>query len=206
MPKFPEVQKLLGLLADMGSDEVFMFGDKTCVDFVELFQTVNAAQSYGPILAQITGEAEGRQPNEIQGGAVLSALAHNPKLIAVPNFIMGCKLKSAELAKEELTLLETYGTMLLETNDKTKGHFKKTKIDGHEYLVLNLDGGMVPWDLRPAGEAQGDGGRGGRRPEGRQPAQGVETRGGPRASRQLPAGLDRFVVGLSEASWARASG
>jgi hypothetical protein len=147
--KNPEIQKILGLLADMGSDEVFMYGDKSCVDFVDLFQTVNVAQTYGPILAQITGEAEGRQPNELQGGAVLSALAHNPKLIAVPNFIMGFKLKNAELAKEELAKLEVFASMMLETNDKTKGHFKKTKIDGHDYLVLNLDGGMVPWDLLP---------------------------------------------------------
>ena len=43
MLKNPEMQKILDLLADMGSDEVFVYGDKNFVDFVELFQTVNAA-------------------------------------------------------------------------------------------------------------------------------------------------------------------
>ena len=44
----------------------------------------------------------------------------------------------------------------------TKGHFKKTKIGGYDYLVLELDGGMVPWDelpldrLREAEAKEGD--------------------------------------------------
>ena len=147
--KVPEVQKVVGLLADMGSDEVFTCGDKSFVDFVELLQTVNAAQNYGPALALITGETEGRQLSDIKAGAVLSALVHHPKLIAVPNLVMGFKLKSVDLAKEELAQLEAFATIMLESNEKTKGHFKKTKVGDHEYLVLNLDGGMVPWDLLP---------------------------------------------------------
>ena len=143
------MQKILGLLADMGSDEVFMYGDKTSVDFVELFQTVDAAQSYGPMLAQITGQTEERQSAQIQAGAVISALAHNLKLIGVPNLVVGFKLKNTDLAKEELIKLEIFAGMVLENIEQTKGHFKKTKVGNHDYLVLNLDGGMVPWDQVP---------------------------------------------------------
>ena len=67
----------------------------------------------------------------------------------MPNLVVGFKLKNTDLAKEQLIKLETIGNILLESNEKTKGHFKKTKVGDHEYLVLELDGAMVPWDEMP---------------------------------------------------------
>jgi hypothetical protein len=141
--KNPEILKALGLLADMGSDEVFIYGDKNFVDFVDLFQTVNGAQTYAPFYAVMTGQAQ--QAEQVQGKAVVSALAKNVKLIGVPNLIVGFKLKNVDLAKEELIKLEN----ILESFEQTRGHFKKTKLGDHDYLVLSLDGGMVPWDELP---------------------------------------------------------
>ena len=67
----------------------------------------------------------------------------------MPNFVLGFKLKNTDLAKEELIKLETMGNILLESNEQTKGHFKKTKVGNYDYLVLELDGEMVPWDQVP---------------------------------------------------------
>ena len=67
----------------------------------------------------------------------------------MPNFVLGFKLKNADLAKEELIKLETMGNILLESNEQTKGHFKKSKVGKYDYLVLELDGEMVPWDQVP---------------------------------------------------------
>ena len=67
----------------------------------------------------------------------------------MPNFVVGFKLKNTDLAKEQLIKLETIGNIVLESNEQTKGHFKKTKVGDYEYLVLELDGGMVPWDELP---------------------------------------------------------
>ena len=67
----------------------------------------------------------------------------------MPNFVLGFKLKNTDLAKEQLIKLETMGNILLESNEQTKGHFKKTKVGNHDYLVLELDGEMVPWDQVP---------------------------------------------------------
>ena len=97
----------------------------------------------------MTGQAAERRPRAIEAGAVISALAQTSKLIGVPNLVVGFKLKNTDLAKEELIKLEVFATMMLESLEQTKGHFKKTKVGDHEYLVLNLDGGMVPWDQIP---------------------------------------------------------
>jgi hypothetical protein len=145
----PEGQKVVALLADMASDEIFVYGDKKFVDLVHLFQVVNAAQSFGPAMAHLNGQAEGRKPEQIQGGAVLEALAKNTKLIDLPNLVIGFKLKNTDLAKEQLIKLEAIANSILESNGPTKGHFKKTKIGDHEGLVLSLDGKMVPWGELP---------------------------------------------------------
>lgn len=144
--KHPEMQKVVELLTDMTSDEVFMYGDKSFVEFFELLQDLNAAVSSAPMKAQLHGETEGQSPNEMQAAACISTLAQNVKRIGLPNLLLGFKLKDTDLAKEELIKLETFANLLLESNEQTKGRFKKTKFAGHYYLVLTLDGAMIPWD------------------------------------------------------------
>jgi hypothetical protein len=146
--KNPETRKIIDLLADMGSDEIFVYGDKNFGDFVELVQDVAGAMRYGPAIAQLTDQTHARH-SDAQVVAAISALVDDVKLINVPNFVIGFKLKNTDLAKEQLIKLETIANIMLETNEKTKGHFKKTKVAGHECLVLELDGAMVPWDELP---------------------------------------------------------
>ena len=145
----PEIRKIVDLATDMVSDEVFVYGDESFVDFFELVQNLVGAMRYGPIVLQITGQTAGETSDELQAKVLMSALAQNVDLIAVPNLVVGFKLKNTDLAKEQLIKLETIANILLESNEKTKGRFKKTKVGDHEYLVLELDGGMVPWDEFP---------------------------------------------------------
>jgi hypothetical protein len=145
----PEVRKILDLAAEMFSDEAFVLGDKDCVDFAALLQDLNVATSYGPMLLQATGQAEGRGPNQLQAAMAISALAQNAERIKFPGLLLGFKLKSTELANEELVKLETIGNIVLETMEQTKGHFKKTTVGKHEYLTFTFDGAMVPWDELP---------------------------------------------------------
>jgi hypothetical protein len=141
----PEVRKVIDMAADVVSDEIFIYGDESCVDFVQLVQNVMNDMRYGPMVMQATGQAVGP---DVQGKVMVSSLAENVDLIGVPNFVIGFKVKNIDLAKEELIKLEMFGN-LLETNEKTKGHFKKTKVGDHDFLVLDLDGEMVPWDELP---------------------------------------------------------
>jgi hypothetical protein len=147
--KNPETRKIIDLLRDMASDEIFVYGDESFGDFLALAQNLAGAMRYGPMVMELTGQNKGHNPNELQGRVLMSALAQDVDLIGVPNLVVGFKLKSTDLAKEQLIKLETIGNILLESNEQTKGRFKKTKVGEYEYLVLELDGAMVPWSKVP---------------------------------------------------------
>ncbi len=145
----PEVRKILDLAADMFSDEAFVYGDKDCTDFLELLQDVNVAMTYGPMLLQATGQAQDRAPNQFQAAMAISALVQHADQIKFPGLLLGFKLKSTELANEELVKLETIGNIVLESMEQTKGRFKKETVGKHEYLTFTVDGALVPWDELP---------------------------------------------------------
>lgn len=147
--KNPETRKIVDLLIGMVSDEVFVYGDDSCIDVLELLQDVQNASNYGPIVLQATGQAKDLNPQQLKAKVALSALAQHSDLIGMPNFVVGFKLKNADLAKEQLIKLEAIANILLEANEKTQGRFKKTKVGDYDYLVLELDGEMIPWDEVP---------------------------------------------------------
>ncbi len=141
----PEVRKLVDLAKQMVSDEVWAYGDDSCIDFLELVQNVMGAVRYGPGVMQAAGQAGDDAPAR----AVMAALTQNIDLIAAPDIVVGFKLKNVDLAKEELIKLETMANIVLESNEQTKGRFKRTKVGDNEFLVLMLDGSMLPWDQMP---------------------------------------------------------
>jgi hypothetical protein len=141
--KNPEIQKLIDLAAVMASDEIFVYGDNGCADFLGLINEANDARAYAPVLALAAGHP--LNADQMQTGAALSVLADDVKRINVPTLIVGFKLKKTDLAKEELIKLEMIVNTVLGMNEKMQGRFKKTKVGDHEYLVLALDGAMVPW-------------------------------------------------------------
>ncbi len=146
----PDGQKLLHLLGDMASEEMFVYGDPSQVKFVELAQDlIGAANS--PLVAfdEMFRMMPGR--HDARAKAVLETLARDVKLIGVPNVLFGFKVKDAEAAKEHLAKLERLVTEKLDEYElaKIKGRLKREKVDGVEYLVLRLDGGMIPWNEMP---------------------------------------------------------
>ena len=64
----PDARKILDLLADMASDEVFVYGDKKVVDLVQLFQIVNTARNFGPLTVLANGGIEGRRRSSCRPG------------------------------------------------------------------------------------------------------------------------------------------
>jgi len=147
--KNPEIRKILDLLIDMASNEVFLYGDSSATDFLELMQNNNRAVNLGRIAELAAVESDELPLTQSQAQILLAALAKTADLIGAPGLVAGFKLKNPDLAKEQLIKLEMMANIILETNETTKGHFKKQKIGDCDYLVLQLDGGMVPWDNMP---------------------------------------------------------
>ncbi len=148
----PEIQEIVGLLVEMTSDEVFFYGDESWVGFVQLMQAINGANQCAPLMILLAGQNENIDQDNIQAAMFVKVLSDNIDKIAVPNMIVGFKLKNTEKATKQLDKLEKLAAAALETQEKTKGCFKKTDIAGHQYLILSLDGKMIPWDELPMDE------------------------------------------------------
>ncbi len=152
----PQNRELIELVCDMFSDEVFFYGDTSFADFLELAQQIAGDMRYGPTMMQLAGQAKGIDQNELQIKLLLAVLSENLDLVKVPNMVVGFKLSDTDRASELLDELGEWVTTVEEakkraatalgSKQKIKDRFKRTKIAGHQYLVLSLDGQMIPWN------------------------------------------------------------
>jgi hypothetical protein len=142
----PENKELLALLGEMFSHEVFVVGDQQFSDLTSLFVQVGNAGR----IAQLEALLEGN----LQGGAggpyhYLKALDANRAKLKAPSLIVGFKIADAGRAKKQLARLQVVIEGVLARQPELKKRFRKTTIGGNEYLSLQLDGSLVPWDKAP---------------------------------------------------------
>ena len=142
----PQIATVIATLADMFSSEVFVAGDKNFVHLVELAQVVASTMRYGPILLEVTGNAGELEKDEVQAALLLNAVIENVDLIKIPNVIVGFKLSDTNRALQQLAKLELMAGAILGANPDLADRFKRTKVGEYDYLVLSLDGEMIPWD------------------------------------------------------------
>ena len=145
----PQVQDLMALLADMVSDEIFVYGDADMVDFFGLMQEVGGAMRYGPALVELSGRKKDLSKDDIQAMILLGVLSDNVDAVKVPGMVLGFKLEDKSRAVLNLGKLELIAGFALKQNPRFAECLKRTKIGGSEYLVLTLKGDMVPWDQLP---------------------------------------------------------
>jgi hypothetical protein len=144
--KQPENQELVALLADMGSQEVFFYGDQSWVGFLELATKINQGMQFGPLAMMASGGAAPGNMSKLQGQAVIKVLMENANLLRVPNLMIGFKITKADRAEAQLKRLEQLLKAVASHQPELKGRVKNTKVGEQTFLTLNLDGGMVPWD------------------------------------------------------------
>jgi hypothetical protein len=141
-----ENQELLALLGDAFANEIFFYGGQTWGDSMELMMQVQGASRYGPALLKATGKTRGLDDSKLQGLVVLNVLNQNLDLIKVPDLILGFRLGDTKRAENQIKRLQTLLGQLEEQAPPLKGRVKRTKVGDSNYLTLNLDGEMVPWD------------------------------------------------------------
>jgi len=144
----PEVKKSLAFLANLFSNEVFVYGGPGFNQAIELLQGIYGDVLFGgPFMAGISGEARGTRMEEIQGRAFVRALINKIDLIKFPELVIGDKVKDKALAKEQLDHLERNLKMALtQAPPLLRNRLKRTTIGGYSYLTFTLDGAMAPWD------------------------------------------------------------
>jgi hypothetical protein len=146
-------RKLLDFLADAASHEIFVYGGPNTLQFNELMGIINTGVNFAPLERLI--ETKGEEPDpKAQPRAILRAMAANPELIVVPDFVLGFKVTDTKRAQGQVERLETVLTALSNVAEMLKGRVKSAKVGGDTFLTINLDGEMVPWDNIPLKEIE----------------------------------------------------
>jgi hypothetical protein len=152
--KLPPVADLIGLAKDMFAQEAFFFGDEQYPTFIELLQNVGNAVQYGPMVAELSGDAEGVDKEKLQAKLLLTALAENVDSMVVPTTILGFKITDKEQAQRNVTNLAGLLTVACMAATQLNGAFRPTQIGDDTFSVLSLNGEMIPWDEIPLDEVR----------------------------------------------------
>ncbi len=146
--KKPEVRELLALAEDMFSEEVFFYADDKLIGTVDLLQqTFGAFQSMPLMMAMQGGPSQFDE--DMQLAVMLTMLGENLDLLELPNVVVGFKLSDKALAEKQLAKLEALATQAFAQVPELQGRFKRKKVGPGEYLVVELDAKMIPWDEIP---------------------------------------------------------
>lgn len=145
----PQVKDLLGLLADMFSDDVFCYGNADVGEVLELVQDVSNASSYGPLYFGAAGEADAMTPQEMQGKAALYALGKNVDKLKIPTMVMGFSVEDEERAILHLGKLEGFLGLLTLMQPQFAGRVIRQEVGDSQFITVTLDGEMIPWDEVP---------------------------------------------------------
>jgi hypothetical protein len=153
-PEFgkPENQELLKLLGEMFSQEVFVVGDNRFAELSEVFIKVSNANQ----MAQFEAMLEGRIEEQSNSRSGILELDRNRDRLRVPSLIVGFKLNDAKAAKTQIARLQTVLEQAIAGEPKLVGRLKKTTVAGNEYLAMQLDGSLVPWEDVPIAQFENE--------------------------------------------------
>lgn len=140
----PEVQRTLALLGDMFSQEVFAYAGPDVVDVADLFQKVRATMNVASVAAEL--EPQDGDKEKFPARLLLQTIADNVDELKIPTLLFGFKVKNRDRAVEAVGKLEGLLNLLTLAAPQMAGKIKRTTVGESEYLTINVDGEMVPWD------------------------------------------------------------
>jgi hypothetical protein len=141
-------KQLMHLLADSFSSEIFCYGSESWGDFVALINEVNNVTRYSQIL-KLAGKGKNLDDSELQLLSILKILDRDRDKLKLPDITIGFKLTDTKPAENQLQRLEDAlrGVIAIVPQLKAlRGKVKRTKIGANEFLTIQLDGELVPWE------------------------------------------------------------
>jgi hypothetical protein len=140
----------VAILKEMFSDEGFMYGGSDFAESMKLFMDLNSLRRPYIKAKETTGEEDSnkeKNPTEANVDRVLDILEKHADTFKVPTMVMGFRIKDQARAKRELDEVHSQLRNLLdESAPEIAAHLERNQIAGHEFLTLQLDGTMLPWD------------------------------------------------------------
>jgi len=135
-------KELLDLVLEVGAEELFVYGGNTFGDLLKVVTEVSNAQQFAPLKAL----TEGNDPSKAQMRAIALALQNKRALVKIPELVIGAKLKNPKTASAQIRRLEKILGGLEEVVPQLKGRVDRQKVAGGDFLSINVDGSLIPWD------------------------------------------------------------
>ena len=145
----PQWEDTRQLVRDMFSQEVFCCGDKNLIGALKLMRDLQNAMRFGPALARLSNPNLPGGDTSLQAKLALATLAARADEIKIPNLLMGFRISNKQRAQSELDRLEKLAQAIFAAVPQLSGRLQRTKVGPGQYLTLNLDGKMLPWELLP---------------------------------------------------------
>jgi len=143
----PANKDLPALALDAISQEVFVYAGGGWGDLLNLFQEVYGIAQYAPAFQLLAG-GDKEKAERARMRAVLLALSEKPERLRIPDMVIGFKVSDPAKVAAQLKRLDALVADALKETP-LKGRSERVKVGDDEFLVLKLDGSLVPWDKVP---------------------------------------------------------
>lgn len=165
--QLPENADALALLSDMVATDTFLYGEPSCISFVQLTTKLQQAfrPAFGgeriefdveldldtraappariqPVALQVA-EAE-LSPEELQARLVLSTLAENIDLLVVPDLVWGFHTTQADTARQQLKRIEVFASLATQASPDLAEALERKEIAGGEFVTFTLEADSLP--------------------------------------------------------------
>lgn len=147
----PANKEIPDLIADAFSHEIFFYAGDGIGDTLALAQELLGSARFGPVLQQIfQGKLDQADQQRTRVRMVLQTLLEKPARLKIPDLVIGMKVSDPKKVNEQLKRLDSLLADALK-DTPLKGRSERAKIGGDEFLVLKLDGSLIPWEMVPLG-------------------------------------------------------
>ncbi len=143
----PANKELPAILGDAFSQEAFVYLGAGWGDLLGLGQEMIGVGRFGPGLQKLLGGKEDDK-NRARIRLMLQSLVDERLRLRIPELVIGFKVSEpAKIAAQLKRLDPLLADALKET--PLKGRSERVKVGDDEFLVLKLDGALIPWDEIP---------------------------------------------------------
>jgi hypothetical protein len=139
----PEGKESVAILKEMVADEVFLYGGNEITEWLQLVMQASTIQRQAREEAAESDE----EMDDVAMKKLLDIFEEREGDFNVPTMVLGFRVKDTDRAKEHLDVVQAHlRTLLDDKQPELAAHLQREQIADHEFLTLQLEGSMIPWD------------------------------------------------------------
>jgi hypothetical protein len=139
----PEGKESVAIIKEMVADEVFLYGGDEVTEWLQLVMEASTIQRQARAEAAESDE----EMDDVAMKKLLDIFEEREGDFNVPTMVLGFRVKDTDRAKEHLDVVQGHLRNLLDDKQpELAAHLQREQIADHEFLTLQLEGSMIPWD------------------------------------------------------------